>query len=292
MTLAEYPGELHPNPHCKFIRLDVLLLISLLGVFSALGTAAAATGPHGTVDLIAEQTSVQPGRPFAVGLRFQLEPGWHIYWINPGDSGEPPRVKWSLPEGFRAGPLQWPLPRRIEDHSLIDYGYQGQVLLPVEITSPAGLPVGPDVQVNAAVSWLVCRDICVPAHAALALTLPLRKGAPAESSSAAPLFARARADLPRPAPKSWNVAASLDKLRFVLNVDTGKKETGASFFPLNPNEIENAAPQKVSVSSRGIDLELKRSDQMLKPPPRLEGVLVFASGRGYTINAPVRASKY
>jgi len=291
MTRAESPGDSRPKAHRKFTHTHTLLLISFLSVCTTLGRAVGATGPHGTVDLIAEQTTIQPGRPFAAGLHFQLEPGWHIYWINAGDSGEPPRVKWSLPEGFRAGPLQWPLPRRIEDHSLIDYGYQDQVLLPVEIMPPAGLAAGPDVQVNAAVSWLVCRDICVPGHANFVLTLPLRQGAPAKSSAAAPLFARARADLPRPAPRSWKVAATLDKLRFVLNVDTGKKETGASFFPLNPNEIENAAPQKVSVSSPGIDLELKRSDQMLKPPPRLQGVLVFASGQGYTINAPVRASR-
>ncbi len=290
MTLAEFPPEPR-KPQCKFIETYALLLISLLGVFTALGRAAGAPGPHGTVDLVAEQTSVEPGRPFAVGLRFQLEPGWHIYWVNPGDSGEPPRVKWSLPEGFTAGPLEWPLPRRIEDHSLIDYGYQDQVLLPVEITPPAGIAKGSEVQVNAAVKWLVCRDFCVPERAALALTLPLRQGAPGPPSPASPLFARARADLPRPAPRSWNVTAHVDQQKFVLNVATGKKETGGSFFPLDSNEIENGAPQKVSPSPRGIDLELKRSDQLLKAPLRLRGVLVFASGQGYSINAPVAASK-
>jgi thiol:disulfide interchange protein DsbD len=105
------------------------------------------------------------------------------------------------------------------------------------------------------------------------------------------LFAKARADLPRPAPKSWNVAASLDMHRFVLNVDTGKRETEAAFFPLEPNQIENAAPQKVSPSARGIRIELQKSDQLLKPPPRLTGVLVFASGEGYVIEAPVITSK-
>jgi thiol:disulfide interchange protein DsbD len=270
------------------MRFDIPLLASLLCVLAAAGRAAGATGPHGTVDLIAEPASVRPGRPFSVGLLFRLEPGWHIYWINPGDSGEPPRVKWSLPAGFTAGPIEWPLPHRIEDHSLVDYGFQDQVLLPVEITPPAGLGKGAGVQLNATVNWLVCRDICVPGRAALALTLPIGNGTPGQTSHS--LFVQARAKLPRPAPPSWKVIARLDKQAFVLNVDTGKKEAGATFFPLTPNQIENAAPQKVSPSARGVRVEMAKSDQLLKPPAHLAGVLVLASGLGYRIEAPVIAS--
>ena len=279
------------KPHYDFIRKGALLLVPFLSLFAAPGRVAGATGPHGTVDLIAEQTSVQPARPFWVGLHFQLEKGWHIYWTNPGDSGEPPRVKWNLPAGFQAGSLQWPIPRRIEDHSLIDYGYQNEVLLPVEIRPPASLGVGSDVQLSATVNWLVCREICVPGRAALELTLPIRKGTPGPPSPMHSLFAKARADLPRPAPPSWKVTANLDEHRFVLNVDTGKRETEATFFPLEPNQIENAAPQKASPFSRGIRIELQKSDQLLKSPPHLTGVLVLASGQGYVIEAPVITSK-
>ncbi|HMD83252.1 MAG TPA: protein-disulfide reductase DsbD domain-containing protein [Terriglobia bacterium] len=279
------------KPNHGFRRKGALLLVPLLSLWAAPGKVAGASGPHGAVDLVSEQTSVQPARPFWVGLRFQLEQGWHIYWTNPGDSGEPPRVKWGLPAGFQAGPLHWPVPRRIEDHSLIDYGYQGEVLLPAEISPPAKLAAGADVQLNATVSWLVCREICVPGRAALALTLPTGNGTPGPASPMHPLFAKARADLPRPAPKSWKVSANLDKYRFVLNVDTGIRETGATFFPLEPNQIENAAPQKASPSSRGVRLEMEKSDQLLKAPPRLTGVLVLPAGQGYVIEAPIVASK-
>ena len=220
-----------------------------------------------------------------------MEEGWHIYWINPGDSGEPPRVNWSLPPGFQAGPLQWPVPQRIEDHSLIDYGYQNEVLLPVKITPPLKIDGGSDVHLNATVSWLVCREICVPGRADLALTLPVRTGTSGPPSSTHSLFAKAQADLPRPAPKSWKVTANLDEHRFVLNVITGKRETPATFFPLEPNQIENAAPQKASPFAQGIRIEMQKSDQMLKAPLQLKGVLGFASGQGYLIEAPVIASK-
>jgi len=267
------------------------LLALFLSLFAVPGGVAGATGPHGTVDLISERTSVQPAQPFAVGLHFQLEEGWHIYWTNPGDSGEPPRVKWDLPAGFQAGPLLWPIPRRIEDHSLIDYGYQNEVLLPVEIRPTASLGVGAEVQLHATVNWLVCREICVPARAALSLTLRIRKGAPGPPSPTHSLFVKARADLPRRVPPSWRVTANVDQHLLVLNVDTGKRETEATFFPLEPNQIENAAPQKASPFSRGIRIELQKSDQLLKSPPRLTGVFVLAARQGYVIVAPVTTSK-
>jgi thiol:disulfide interchange protein DsbD len=279
------------KPNRDFFRRGALLLIPFLTLLAAPKSVAGATGPHGTVELIAEQTSVQPARPFWLGLHFQLEPGWHIYWTNPGDSGEPPRVKWDLPSGFQAGSLCWPVPRRIEDHSLIDYGYQNEVLLPVEIRPPASLGMGSDVQLSATVNWLVCREICIPGRAALSLTLPIRKGAAGLPSPLQSLFARARAALPQPAPKSWKVTANLDEHQFILNVDTGKREADATFFPLEPNQIENAAPQKASPSSRGIRIVLQKSDQLLKSPPRLTGVLVLVSGQGYLIEAPVTTSK-
>ena len=147
------------------------------------------------------------------------------------------------------------------------------------------------MHLNATVKWLVCREICVPGRADLALTLPVRTGTSGPPSSTHSLFAKARADLPRPTPKSWKVTAKLDEHRFVLNVDTGKRETAATFFPLEPNQIENAAPQKASPFARGIRIEMQKSDQLLKAPLRLKGVLVFASGQGYVIEAPVTASK-
>lgn len=275
----------------RLLGKGVLLLFAMGCVFAPPEAVWGAAGPHGTVDLIAEQASLQPSLPFWVGLHFRLEPGWHIYWTNPGDSGEPPRVKWNLPAGFQAGPLKWPLPRRIEDHTLIDYGYQNEVLIPAEIMPPASLPERPDVQLQATVNWLVCREACIPARANLELVLPTQKGTAGQASPMHSLFAKARADLPRPPPPSWKIRASLDNQNFVLNVETGKRETNATFFPLDPNQIENAAPQKASSLPRGIRIELRKSDQLLKSPPSLAGVLVLGAGQGYTIEAPITQSK-
>ena len=274
MCVEQLPDRgLKANRHGQVIG-GLLLMLLLTSLASPYGLTTD-TGQHGRVELLAQQAAVMPGRPFWVGFHFQLEPGWHIYWINPGDSGEPPKVNWKLPPEFREGPLEWPVPSRIEDHSLVDYGYQNQVLLPVEIRPPAGQSRNPQLRIGASVKWLVCRDVCLPEHADLSLTVRVSPGMPAHEN---PLFSHADAHLPRTPPKSWRVAAKLDQHRFVLNVITGGRETSASFFPLEPNQIENAAPQTAHPLARGISIELQKSDQLLKTPAHLKGVLVLASG--------------
>lgn len=274
MSVSAHSGlRLKPSPaRCALILLAFT------------GSLIGASGPHGSVELVPERTSVQPGQSLSLGLHFQLEKDWHIYWINPGDSGEPPSVKWNLPTGFQANPLEWPVPRRIPDHSLIDYGYQDEVLLPVEIKAPPHLVTGRQVALNARVNWLVCREICIPAHADLSLDLPIGKGTP---SSFEALFIKTRNKLPKPAPETWRMTAKLDGRNFVLNAQTGKPERDAAFFPFEPGQLENASPQKVESSSQGFRLELPKSDQLLKPPSFLAGVLVLASGQGYAVKAPV-----
>jgi DsbC/DsbD-like thiol-disulfide interchange protein len=266
----------------------VLSILVCLFAFAAVLTAS--TGPHGTVELISEEASIQPGRIFRVGLHFQLEKSWHIYWRNPGDSGESPKVQWTLPTGFRAGPVQWPTPQRIADHTLIDYGYEDEVLLPVGILPPASLATGHDAELGASVTWLVCREICIPGRAALKLSLPVRKDVRREASSKQALFLKAIAELPKPVPKQWKLKGTLEGREFILEIETGRREAGATFFPLKPNLIENAAPQEASPIPYGIQLKLRRSDQLLKPVATLAGVLVLDSAHSFAINVPVRAS--
>jgi len=112
--------------------------------------------------VVVEQTSILPGKTFTAGVILRMDPGWHVYWKNPGDSGLPTRVAWDAPPGFAAGPIQWPLPERIETQGLVTYGYSGQVLLLSAITPPAGLPAGRAVTLGAKVEWLACRVECTP----------------------------------------------------------------------------------------------------------------------------------
>src|SRR5277367_2352038 len=140
--------------------------------------AAGATIPHGTVDLVAQNQWIVAGRTLNLGLHFQLEKGWHIYWVNPGDSGEPPRVKWQLPAGLTTGEMEWPTPRRLGTATIVDFGYEDDVMLIVPLRAWAGVAAqGPGqgtAQLSAGVKVLVCREMCIPGKAQVSLTLPLK----------------------------------------------------------------------------------------------------------------------
>jgi thiol:disulfide interchange protein DsbD len=221
-----------------------------------------------------------------LGLHFRLEKGWHIYWINPGDSGETPRLEWHLPAGLRAGAIQWPVPSRLPIPPLVDYGYEGEVLLRVPIESTSGLAGRSEVTLAADMKAIVCREVCIPAKAQLAISLPVRAEPPRESAATLDLFRAARKSLPKPAPASWRASASDLGSRFELRISTGRAVPQAWFAPLEPLQIENAAPQETASTGRGVRLILKKSDQLLKPLSRLRGVLVLPQG-AYLIDAPV-----
>jgi DsbC/DsbD-like thiol-disulfide interchange protein len=277
----------------NFVVERICSLAALLPLISSLAARAGkspASPLHAKTALVAEKGFIEPGQNSWLGLHFELESGWHIYWINPGDSGEPPRVQWRLPTGFRTGSIQWPAPQRIEDHSLVDYGYEGEALLMVPLQAPGDLPVHEFVKFEATLKWLVCREICIPEQADLALSLPVQKEGVREQSRWQELFTRTRAQLPKQTPRAWKITALSEKDRFVLSIETGSPEPQATFFPLEPNQIENAAPQTLDRLARGVSLKLRKSDQLLRPLSRLKGVVEVGSGRAFVVDVPVLAS--
>ena len=241
--------------------------------------------------MIADPSSHLPAGPIWVGLLFRLDPGWHIYWRNAGDSGEPPKVQWQLPPGFAAGPIRWPTPVRLGSGSIVDYGYEGQVLL----MSPIGVPRNSNaasVSVAADVKYIVCREICIPGKAHLAVAIPVGSDATSRTRDAwGELFRHTRAQLPRPAPADWKITATADKDRFALSVESGTRVSNANFFPDETGVVENSAMQGFAVEGDGFRLTLKKSQQLLKPVSVLRGLLVISPGggsdRAYEIAVPV-----
>lgn len=154
--------------------------------------------------LISASSGVAPGKPFSVGLHLKIAPGWHTYWANAGDSGIPVSINWKLPEGWKAGAIQWPIPdKHIEPGDMITYGYEKEVLLIVEITPPADLSGQESATLQAEASWLVCESTCVPGSADLQLTLPIT--AEEAPSDHAALFAATERQLPRTSPPPFRL---------------------------------------------------------------------------------------
>ena len=171
----------------------------------AWGAQAAGTPiPHGTLELIAENQWIGAGHELHLGLHFQLENGWHIYWVNPGDSGEPPRVTWQLPADLSAGPMEWPAPRRLETSpNIVDFGYEDAVMLIAPMRADTSVIAERSARLGAEVTVLVCREIRLSSKAQLSLILPIKLRQPAPHARTSALFDATRKSLPRPAPRDW-----------------------------------------------------------------------------------------
>ncbi len=272
-------------------------ILSILGVLTALTLAAPqaiSAPPRATdlvkIELLAEQSAPAPGSTLWLDLRLAAAPGWHTYWRNPGDAGEPTTVDWTLPPGFGAGPIEWPIPQRFSADTIISYGYSGSTDLLVPVSVPATLPEGAQ-RLAADVKFLVCSDICIPGETNVTLDL-VPGGAPGSPDpTAAARFAAARARLPQPAPFATRFAAAAHDLRLIVPAAAteGMREPKADFFPDDENVIAGAPPA-VEMRGGGIELVLAKSGSPAAVvPATLSGVLVLSGAdgveRGYQIAA-------
>lgn len=250
--------------------------------------------------LIAPTTAFLPGKPFVVGLRQQIAPHWHTYWINPGDSGEPTRLTWELPPGFTASAIQWPIPEAIRVGPLMNYGYSDRLLLPVTITPPADYD-GASVTLKAKAEWLVCEKICIPEDQVVTLTLAkAAPGAALPPSTDATAFETTRRAMP--VKLDWPVSATLAGKRITLSVTAPaldrQRIKSAEFFAEKWGAVDHPAPQKLKWTKDGFTLELS-GGELASPSqmPHIGGVLVLTEkldGRdvrqGFSVSAPVKAA--
>lgn len=249
--------------------------------------------PHSDVQLIPEVTAIQPGTPFTVAIYFQMEPGWHNYWQNAGDSGLPTEVEWDLPEGFEAGEIQWPYPERIELFPLVDYGYSHEVALLVEITPPAELRPGSSARLSAEVSWLICKEVCLPASGGVETLLPVVDDAPTLDPRWTRLFAETRADLPRRA-EGWEARAEVTPDGYRLQVyrageGEGPVPDSVLFFAGQKSVLAHAKPQPLTRSGDTLTLSLPGSPYATRPTHVLQGVLMAHGPQGWTAGTDLRA---
>ncbi|MEQ9608577.1 MAG: protein-disulfide reductase DsbD family protein, partial [Kiloniellaceae bacterium] len=114
------------------------------------------------------------GDSLDLGLEFDLQPGWKIYWRSPGDAGLPPSVDWSGSDNLKQAAIRWPVPHRFSLFGLETFGYGGQVVLPVLATLESP---GAPLALRAKVYYLICEEICIPYTADLSLDLPAGDGA-------------------------------------------------------------------------------------------------------------------
>jgi thiol:disulfide interchange protein len=272
----------------RFFRLIFALILLLSPGVPAWAASSSADAAHLHVQLVMPYPLLASGTPGDIGIYFKLEPGWHVYWKNAGDSGEPPRVRWTLPEGVSAGPIQFPAPKRLPLGPLMDFGYEDEVLFPITLNVSKLAQTG-DVVLHAKVDWLVCREVCIPGKAELETTAvasaDMVKSTVGRSAADEDIYKRLIGRLPEPLPSSAKAVFASTATGFRLVVLTGKSESAAQFFPDEQNVIDNPAPQTVSPLGQGVVLTLKKDANLAAAPAKLTGIVELSGGPAYEIVA-------
>ena len=153
----------------------MLYFILLSG--SSINAESEYSASNSKISLISESKTIQPNDSFYLGIKFELEKGWHTYWENPGDAGEGASIEWSLPKGVSSSNTLWPGPERIPVDPLMTFGYNDEVVLLTKITTQEDVDF--PLEIKAKVAWFTCKDICIPQEGNV--TILINKGEFSES---------------------------------------------------------------------------------------------------------------
>lgn len=231
-------------------------------LFCASGLAHAQGGwnsdPKVEARLISDVTRARPGDEIQIALHQRIEPGWHTYWINPGDSGEPTRQSLDLPEGYSVSDWVWPTPKAFDLGPLTNYGYSDEVVLSQTLTIPADAPLG-RITITGKAYWLVCEEICIPEEGDVSLGLLIDETR--EASAEADLITRFREKTPHPitAPTtmSWHAGQIILSVANPALAYDSARAVETVFFPYEAGIMTHDAAQGVGVSEDGIQLHLQ-----------------------------------
>lgn len=259
--------------------MSALLVAGFLGLGSVSAQAAESApvaSANDTATLVTDRDAVGPDQHLRVGLRLQLKPGWHTYWINPGDAGDTPTLDVTA-EGSATGkgsPIHWPVPVRISEGGLMSYAYVNEVALPEDLV----LKGSGGTTLHAHGEWLVCAQVCIPESGDFTLTLPAAADAVPEGGAQAALFQKADAAMPVASPFAASVSGD-----GVLTL-SGKGLSAASvsqawFLPQDGGVIDQVADQPLHVSDGQLTLGLKFLKSAHRDKP-LAGVVVLKDAAG------------
>lgn len=247
-----------------------ILMAAGIPLVSPLMAAGVKSG-HAEAELIANSASYKPGAPLTVGIRLKMDPGWHSYWVNPGVGGMPLKVTWTLPEGWQAGELRQPVPKRFMTGELPGFGYEGEAIFLADLTPPAGAQT--DAELKAKVAWLTCNDdSCVPGDAELSLKLPPGEGKP--GGEVAAIF-QALKKIPQPMEGAELVVEEAgDTLTLRLKTPPAVDLQGSLILPATPEVVDPAAKIVFKKAKAEWIATVKKNEYAEGPPALLDIVLV------------------
>lgn len=258
----------------RFLIAFSLLIFLPFSAFAEIGTK------NVQIEMLSQKESVKAGSSFHIALKQILQPEWHTYWRNPGDVGDATRIEWEAPKGIEFGPILWAAPQKLPYADFINYGYDKEAVLPIEVKVAPNVS-GPQT-IKANVTWLECKDVCVPGEGTIEFTINIGEN---KDSAQKPEIDKAIAALPKPLTNySANWVKSENK--FHLGIVTSQKLNikSAYFFPFEVQDgalIDHAKPQVLTYGNGGFGLFIEPSPSLPeKMPNEIGGVIEIESDKG------------
>ena len=252
-------------------------LSALLSLFLMIAPAQAQEPErYVNLSLITESSSIAAGESITIGLHEEIYPQWHVYWKNPGDSGEPTRIEWILPKGFEISEAIWPAPEKLPFGPLTNYGHENELVLLHTLTAPENFEGGP-VTIRANVDLLVCHEICIPESGTVSLTLNAGGAADGDKISAAQDNV--------PLPVGWDASFKQAGKELIVTITPNDPSLfdGARDFALFPEEwgmIDNTATASMAMAGGKLVIAQARGMRPLSEVPTDKMVLVYTDGHG------------
>lgn len=269
-----------------------ILTLSLLFAF-ALPEKALAQDDNAKlvkIRLLPEKGMIKAGDEIWIGTEQSIAPDWHTYWLNPGDSGTPPIINWTLPEGFEISEIQWPTPHKLPYGPLLNYGYSGQTILLQKLSVPRTIPDGP-IELTADIELLVCKEECIPEYGTYTLTLNGANAA-AEDNSA---YLQSTADK-LPEPVAWDATFSFEGESFILGINAPAEITeninlnSFEFIPADWGFVENIDTPETLIKDGVLTLKQKRGERDVHEIDDLAGVITFDTMDGESHSYEITAT--
>ncbi|MEM9158147.1 MAG: protein-disulfide reductase DsbD domain-containing protein, partial [Verrucomicrobiota bacterium] len=234
-------------------------------------------------ELVAEVEAAVPGQEFDVALKLDMDPHWHVYWKNPGDVGQPPSVKWTLPEGVMVGELEFPYPEKIPFGEYVSYGYEDRTLFLATVKLSEDYPIGQTLSLKAEAKWLVCEEMCVPGRANLQLDIPTAAaGETVASTKWLPAIEATRKTIGEIASGG---SIEYERTESALKIDLAWDElegvdlTDVYFFVEQEALVDSAKPQPFLATAKGASVSIPLSEFADEGvPERVAGLLYKESG--------------
>ena len=258
--------------------------VAVLAFYFFAITGFAAENPL-SIELVSEVTSIQPGKPFYVGLHLEHPRGYHTYWKYTGIVGIPTAMEWRLPKGWKAEPIEWPEPERVFMFQIKAQGLHGEKLLPIRITPPRHLQPGKVVKLEGKSRWMCCGRDCNPGFKEVSIELPVSDGEAVRDGRWAKMFDESRASVAKES-SDWEVAATHKGGEIVLRIKPVTAEAKVHFssvksvtFFTEDGLIDPNKPESLSRGEGEIVLTQTVSEYFHKPlPKRVVGILQTPEG--------------